>query len=89
LIPILAEYRQRREALVERSAAQRAALARAAEPFRSRLAALDRAASAVRGHPFLAAMAAGAVLLLGRRKLLRWALRALTAFSVVRRIRAL
>lgn len=87
MIPILAGYRQRREALVERSAAQRAALARAAVPFRSKLAALDRAASAVREHPFLAAMAVGAVLLLGRGKMLRLALRALTAFALARRIR--
>lgn len=75
----------RREALLALSAAQRMALAQAAEPFASKLAAVDRAVAVVREHSVLAMIAAGAVALLGPRKFLHWALRAAPVISLLRR----
>lgn len=81
--------KQRRLALVERSCAQRRRLAEAASPFAARLAAVDRLGAALREHPLAAALGFAVVLLLGPRKLLLGALRALTVLSLFRRVRAL
>ncbi len=75
----------RREVLVARSEAQRAALARAAAPFSSKLAAADRLGRSIRSHPIVAALGVGAIALLGGRRLLGWAARGLAVLSLVRR----
>ena len=77
--------RQRRLALVQRSCAQRERLAEAASPFAARLAAVDRLGARLRAHPVAAALGLAAVWLLGPRRLLLGALRALTVLSLVRR----
>lgn len=86
MIPYLREIERRRIALVERSTAQRAALTDAASPLAHKLAAIDRVVAALRGHPVLLGLAAGAVAFLGPSRLLAWAARAATAYSLLRRI---
>ncbi len=81
--------KQRRLALVQRSSAQRRRLAEAASPIAARLAAVDRLGATVRAYPVAAALGLAALWLLGPRKLLLGALRALTVLSLVRRVRAL
>ncbi|OGA40293.1 MAG: hypothetical protein A3G28_06420 [Betaproteobacteria bacterium RIFCSPLOWO2_12_FULL_68_19] len=77
---------QRRRELVERSAAQRAALVRAAEPLVRKAAALDRVVAYVRHYPIVTAVAAGAVALLGPRKLLSLGTRLLTLYTLFRQL---
>ena len=77
---------QRRRELVERSAAQRAALVRAAEPLVRKAAALDRVVAYVRRYPIVTAVAAGAVALLGPRKLLSLGTRLLTLYTLFRQL---
>lgn len=77
---------QRREALVARSAACRAEIASGLEPFARKLAIADRAVAALRSHPVLAGIAATALAIIGPRTLLRWTLRALPVYSLVRRL---
>lgn len=86
MIPMLAELARRREALRARSSAQREALAQAAAPFTGKLATLDRVTQALRSHPVVAGLAVGALALLGPRRLLNWALRALSMAALVRRV---
>lgn len=75
----------RREALVARSGACRAEIASGLEPLARRLAVADRALAALKSHPVIAGLAAGAVALIGPRALLRWTLRALPVYSLLRR----
>jgi hypothetical protein len=75
----------RRRALVERSAAQRAALAVYAEPLLRKTAALDRVVDYVRRHPVLSSVAVGAVVLLGPRRLWDMATRAITMYMLLRK----
>ena len=75
----------RRRELVERSAAQRAALAQAAEPIRRKAAALDKVVSHVRRNPVVSALAVGAVALLGSRKIFDLAARAITLYMLFRK----
>jgi hypothetical protein len=82
----LREIQVRRMVLVERSTAERAAIAAAASTFTRKLAAVDRIAASVRAHPFLAIAAAGAVALAGRSRLINWVLRGATVYSLLRRI---
>ncbi|MBI4123845.1 MAG: hypothetical protein HY467_02990 [Betaproteobacteria bacterium] len=77
---------QRRRELVERSAAQRAALVRAAEPLVRRAAAFDRVVAYVRRYPIVTAVAAGAVALVGPRKLLGLGTRLLTLYTLFRQL---
>lgn len=76
---------RRREALVRRSAACRMQIAAGLEPLARKLAAADRAVAAVRSHPVLAGIAASALALIGPRALLRWTLRAMPVYSLLRR----
>jgi len=79
------ELAQRRQVLVARAAVQRAELAGALQPAVRRLAALDRLVAAVRQRPVMVTVAIAAVVLLGPRRLLHWALRALPLFALLRR----
>lgn len=76
----------RRDALIARSRAQRLEIACALEPFTRKLSAVDRTVAAVRAHPVVAGIAAGALALLGPRTLLRWAARLVPVYSLWRRI---
>jgi hypothetical protein len=81
----LRELARRKQALAARSAAQRATLAAALQPVASRLAMLDRIVQSVRQRPVLVAAAAVALVLLGPRRLLPWALRAAPFIALLRR----
>lgn len=83
---MLTELERRREALVLRSTAQRAAVAGLAVPFTSKLALADRALATVRSHPVAFGVAAVGLALAGRRGLLRWTLRGLAFASLLRRL---
>jgi len=85
VIGMLRELAQRKQALAARSAAQRAAIAADLQPVAGRLAALDRIVQAVRQRPFLFSAAAVALVLLGPRRLLPWALRAAPFIALLRR----
>ena len=76
---------QRREALVAQSAAQRSAIIASAQPLARGAAAIDRITGPVRRHPVLAAIAIGAVTLLGSRKMSDLASRAMTIYMLLRR----
>jgi hypothetical protein len=76
---------QRREELVERSAAQRAALIANVEPLLSKAAAADRILTRMRRYPVAIGVAAAGVALLGSRRIFDLASRALTLYALLRR----
>jgi hypothetical protein len=76
----------RRRELVERSGAQRAALAANLVPLAERVAKVDRAIASVRRHPIVAAALAGAVVLLGRRRLFSLVARGITLYALLRKV---
>lgn len=76
---------ERRAELIARSAAQRAALAVAAEPLVRKVAAVDRVVGYVRRHPVVAALAVGGVALLGPHRLWVLGARAVTLYTLLRR----
>jgi hypothetical protein len=76
---------QRRQELVERSTAQRAALLAAAEPIARKAAAVDRAVAYVRQYPVLASLAVVAVALIGPRKLFDLGARAIALYALLKR----
>lgn len=76
---------QRREELVARSAAQRAALSLHAEPLLRKAAALDRIVAKVREYPVVTALGVGAVALLGTRRIYEIATKVLTLYALFRR----
>jgi hypothetical protein len=76
---------ERRRELVERSSAQRAALAAAAEPLVRKSAAVDRVIAQVRRYPVLSSVAVGALALLGPRRLFELAARAAALYALLRR----
>ena len=71
--------------LVERSAAQRAALVARAEPIVQKAAAVDRVVGYVRVHPVLSSVIVGAVAILGPRKLLELGARAVALYALIKR----
>ena len=75
----------RRKELVERSSAQRAAIAGAAAPLARKAAVLDRVVGYVRRNPYVAAVAIGAVALLGPQKIFNLGARAITLYMLLRR----
>jgi hypothetical protein len=79
------ELARRRDALAARSAVQRAELAGALHPLVHRLETLDRVVAAVRHRPVAMSLAAAALALLGPRRLLHWAVRALPFLALLRR----
>jgi hypothetical protein len=85
MIGRLRELEVRRMALVERSAAERAAIAAQVWPLARGVAAVDRIVGSVRAHPILAIAAAGAVVL-GRGRLIDWVARGAAVYSLLRRV---
>jgi len=77
---------QRRRELVERSVTQRAALGAALGSLTHKAAALDRAVGAVRRYPLISVAVAGAVVLLGGRRLFSLVARGLTLYALLRKI---
>ncbi len=76
---------QRRHALVQRSTAQRAAILSAAEPMTRKAASFDRVVDYVRRYPVVAAAAAGALALVGPRRVFDLGTRALTLYMLLRK----
>ena len=76
---------QRREELVARSAAQRAALGADAAPLIRQAAAADRVLTKLRRYPVVIGVAAAGVALLGSRRIFDLASRALTLYALLRR----
>jgi hypothetical protein len=77
---------QRRRELVERSAAQRAALVHAAQPLLRAAAVPNRVLGYVRRYPVITGAAAAAIALLGRRRLLSLGTRLLTVYTLFRQL---
>ena len=77
---------QRRRELLERSAAQRAALVHAAQPLLRSAAVPDRVLGYARRHPLITGVAAAAVALLGSRRLLSLGTRLLTVYTLFRQL---
>jgi hypothetical protein len=75
----------RRRALVERSAAQRAALSVYAEPLVRKTAAFDRVVDYVRRNPVVSSVAVGTIALLGPRRLWDMAIRAVTLYTLLKK----
>jgi len=80
------ELRARRALLVERCAAQRAAIDATVQPLAAKAAAGDRILTAVRVHPIALTLAAGAIAGLIPRLLPGWLTRVLLVFSFLRRL---
>jgi hypothetical protein len=76
---------QRRQELIERSAAQRTAMLAAAEPIARKAAAVDRVVAHVRRYPVAASVVVGAVALIGPRRLLDMGMRALAFYALLKR----
>lgn len=79
---------RRRQELVERSARQRAAFLRDAEPLARKAAMLDRMASSVRRYPLVVGVAVGLVALLGSRRVLDWTVRGTMLYTMLRQLRS-
>jgi hypothetical protein len=75
----------RRMELVSRSEVQRAALLVSAEPIVRKAAALDRVVAYVRGNPVIAAVAVGAVALIGPKKIFDLGTRLMTFYMLLKR----
>jgi hypothetical protein len=75
----------RREALVARSRAQREAIVAAAVPLLSKAAAADRLYVRVRRHPVTVALIGITLVVLGARKLVNLATRAMALYALFRR----
>ena len=76
---------QRREELVARSGARRAAIAAHARPLLHKAELADRIVERVRRYPLITAAVAGAVVFLGSRRIFDLATRALTIYALFRR----
>jgi hypothetical protein len=81
---MLREQTDRREALVLRSTVQRARLSALLAPAAQGLAAADRVAATLRAHPILAGIGVAGLLLIGPRRLVRWAIRGAPFYSGLR-----
>ena len=75
----------RREALIAQSATQRSAIISSVQPLLRGAATLDRIVAPIRRHPLIAALAVTGVALLGSRKIVDLATRAVTIYMLVRR----
>ena len=76
---------RRRQELVERSTAQRAALIASAQPLLQKARALDRVFGYVQRNPVLAGAATAVTILFGSRRLLDVAARAARLYFLLRR----
>ncbi len=79
------ELQRRRIGLVARCSAQRASIAAASGPLTAKAAAADRVLTALRVHPMLVSVAAGALAGLVPRILPPWLARLLLLYSLARR----
>jgi hypothetical protein len=84
MTPILHRLQARREALIARSSSQRASVSAQLAPAARKLAAADRVLAALEAHPFIAALAAAGLALIGPGKVLRWALRVVPIYAFLR-----
>jgi hypothetical protein len=80
------ELEMRRRELVERSRMQRAALAAGLAPLAQKAAAVDHAISSVRRYPMIATALAGAVVLLGSRRMFGWIARGITLYTLLKKV---
>ena len=76
----------RRRELVERSAAQRAALMANLVPIAEKVAKVDGAISSVKRYPMIAAAIAGAVTLFGSKKIFSLLARGITLYTLLRKV---
>jgi len=76
----------RRRELVERSAAQRAALITNLVPLAQKVATVDRAVASVKRYPMVAAAIARAVTLFGSKKIFSLAARGITLYTLLRKV---
>jgi hypothetical protein len=76
----------RRHELIERSAAQRAAIATLAHPIVEKTTAVDRAFASVRRYPMLSGIIASAVVLFGSRKIFTWVARGITLYTILKKV---
>jgi hypothetical protein len=76
---------ERRQELVARSTAQRAALVAESEPLLRKAAAADRILQKLRRYPVVIGAVAAGVALLGSRRIFDLASRALTLYALLRR----
>ena len=76
---------ERRQALVARSQAERAAVLAAAQPLLHKAAAADRMLERVRRHPVAVTLIGAAIVFLGSRRLFDLATRAITVYALFRR----
>ena len=76
---------QRRQELLARSEAQRAALIGIAAPLLRKAEALDRVVASVRRYPIVTGVVAAAVALFGSRRLIDLGVRAFTLYTLFRR----
>jgi hypothetical protein len=79
------ELQRRRIELEARCSAKRDSIAAAAGPLTAKAVAVDRILTAVRVHPIIATLAAGALAGLVPRVLPAWLTRVLLLYSVLRR----
>ena len=77
---------RQRETLVARCADRRAQIAVELEPFARKLAIVDRTLATLRSRPWLAGIGAAALVIIGPRALLRWTVRVLPVYSLLRRL---
>ena len=82
----LRELEARRLELIDRSAAQRAALIAGVLPVADKLATVDRAVASVKRYPVVSALIAGSVVLFGSRKLFDWAARGITLYTILKKL---
>ena len=75
----------RRRELVERSAAQRAALVLGIAPLVEKARIVDQAVGSMRRHPLISVGIAATITLLGGRKLFSLVARGLTLYTLLRR----
>lgn len=84
MISRLRRLQARREALVARSAAQRAHITAALAPAVRKLATADRLVATLRAHPMVTGAAAAGLILIGPHNVLRWTLRLAPFYSLLR-----
>lgn len=91
MIGLLHELAQRRTALQEHSAAQRAVIAQSSAALAARGAVVDRAVAVARGlaaRPLLLGSLVALAYVVGPRKVLGWAARAAALYGLTRRLAA-
>ena len=91
MMGVLRQARERRMALQEKSGARRALVAQSAVAIASRVAILDRAVAFARSaaaRPLVIGSLVAVVVLVGPRRIFRWAMRGVLAYGTARRLAA-